>query len=339
MELQRSMDETGHVNFRAALPDGPVKHTFHAAADGQLGGIMKLYRDWQISGDADWMKRLYPLAKKSLGYCMDKWDPQRRGALFEPHHNTYDIEFWGPDGMCSSIYVGALAAMGKMGRAVGDADAGMYEQLAEKGARFLDEELFNGEYFEQRVMWRELRDQSFVRMLEAGGERDEEELRILREEGPKHQYGSGCLSDGVIGAWMAGLYGIEAPFSREHVRSNLAAIYRHNFRGDLRGHACTQRPGYAVEGEAGLLLCSWPRGGRPTLPFVYSDEVWTGIEYQVASHLMMEGMAEEGLTVVRGVRGRYEGRVRNPFNEYECGNYYARAMASYALLAAMSGIS
>jgi hypothetical protein len=89
--------------------------------------------------------------------------------------------------------------------------------------------------------------------------------------------------------------------------------------------------------EPGLLLCTWPQGGKPTLPFVYSDEVWTGIEYQVASHLIAEGFVKEGLTIVKALRSRYDGRVRNPWNEYECGNYYARAMASYALLGALAG--
>jgi hypothetical protein len=141
----------------------------------------------------------------------------------------------------------------------------------------------------------------------------------------------------VIGAWMADFYGVATPLDNSHVQSTLAAIFQHNFKPDLSDHASTQRPGYAMGKEAGLLLCSWPRGGKPTLPFVYSDEVWTGIEYQVASHLIAEGMVEEGLSIVQAVRDRYEGHVRNPFNEYECGNYYARAMASYALLQALSG--
>lgn len=102
-------------------------------------------------------------------------------------------------------------------------------------------------------------------------------------------------------------------------------------------HANPQRPGYAMGDEPGLLLCAWPKGGKPTLPFIYSDEVWTGIEYQVASHLIAEGMVAEGVTLVESVRSRYDGRTRNPWNEYECGNYYARAMASYALLIAFSG--
>jgi uncharacterized protein (DUF608 family) len=339
-ELQRSMDGEGHVNFRAALPDGPATHGFHPAADGQLGGIMKVYRDWHISGDGEWLAAMYPLAKRSLDYCIERWDPERKGALFEPHHNTYDIEFWGPDGMCTSIYVGALSALAAMAGALGKTmERTEYEELAERAARFMERELFNGEYFEQKVQYKDLRDKSFLELVtgkKKGGE-GKTLLRLLKKEGPKYQYGTGCLSDGVIGAWMARIYGIEIPISGDKIRKNLHSIHRYNFRRDLLGHANPQRPGYAWGDEPALLLCSWPRGGKPTLPFVYSDEAWTGIEYQVASHLIAEGFVAEGLEIVKAVRSRHDGRVRNPWNEYECGSYYARAMASYALLGALSG--
>ena len=85
-------------------------------------------------------------------------------------------------------------------------------------------------------------------------------------------------------------------------------------------------------------MCSWPNGTKLTLPFVYSNEVWTGIEYQVASHLFCEGMVDEGLEIVSGVRSRYNGVIRNPFNEYECGHWYARAMSSYGLLFGLTGV-
>jgi len=337
-ELERSMDERGHVTFRAALPDGPPPHDYHAAADGQLGGIMKLHRDWHISGDTAWMRHLYPLARRSLEYGIRTWDPQRQGALFEPHHNTYDIEFWGPDGMCTSIYVGALAALAAMASALGEKeDADAYGALAAKGAAFMENELFNGEYFEQKVTYRGLADTSFVEALRQPDQRNRDVVAILKKEGPKYQYGTGCISDGVIGAWMASLYGIETPLDRAKVRKNLRAIHRHNFRRSLNDHANCQRSGYAMGDEPGLLLCSWPRGKKPTLPFVYSDEVWTGIEYQVASHLIAEGHSREGMEIVKAVRSRYDGAVRNPWNEYECGSYYARAMASYALLGTLSG--
>jgi len=338
LELGRSMDENGHVTFRSALPEGPVKHDFHAASDGQLGGVMKVFRDWQISGDLDWLKKMYPLAKRSLDYCIRTWDPDHRGGLFEPHHNTYDIEFWGPDGMCTSIYLGALSALGQMARAVGrSGDAELYEDLAHRCARFMEEQLFNGEYFQQKVQYLELRDTSFAVMVAQVNERSSEMQQLLKREGPKYQYGNGCLSDGVIGAWMARIYGIDTPLDHEKVRKTLRAIFEHNFKTDLSQHANAQRPGYAMGHEPGLLLCTWPRGGKPTLPFVYSDEVWSGIEYQVASHLIAEGFVKEGLTIVRALRGRYDGRIRNPWNEYECGNYYARAMASYALIGALAG--
>jgi len=339
-ELKRSMDDAGHVSFRSALPDAPTTHDFHPAADGQLGGILKLFRDWQISGDNAWLAEMYPLAEKSLKYCIQKWDPDRRGALFEPHHNTYDIEFWGPDGMCGSVYVAALSAMARMAEALGHAVvAKSYDALASAGATFLSDSLFNGEYFFQKVLWKELRDQSFQRLIDAPEADNPEMLKLLRAEGPKYQYGSGCISDGIIGAWMAKLYGVATPMNVAHVRSTLASIYKYNFKSDLFSHACLQRPGYAIGHEPGLLVCTWPKGAKPALPFVYSDEVWTGIEYQVASHLISEGMVEEGLRIVRAARSRYEGHVRNPFNEYECGSFYARALASYALLQSLSGFS
>jgi len=337
-ELERSIQDDGYVKFRAALPDGPAPRDFHAAADGQLGGIMKVHRDWQISGDSAWLTRMYPLAKRSLDYCIRTWDPDHKGALFEPHHNTYDIEFWGPDGMCTSIYIGALSTLAKMARAAGHAeDAPFYEKLAKKGAAFMDRQLFNGEYYFQKVLYKGLRDKSFLEKLANPNDISAETLALLKKEGPKYQYGHGCLSDGVIGAWMARLYGIETPLSQANIRKSLRSIFRYNFRSDLSRHANTQRPGYAMGHEGGLILCTWPHGDKPTLPFIYSDETWTGIEYQVASHLILEGFVKEGLAIVEAARKRHDGRARNPWNEYECGNYYARAMASYALLQALSG--
>jgi uncharacterized protein (DUF608 family) len=338
LELGRSMDERGHVNFRGSIPDGPADQSGPAAADGQLGGIMKVYRDWHISGDSDWLKRMYPLVKRSLDYCIGAWDPDHKGGLFEPHHNTYDIWFWGPDGMCTSIYLGALCAMAKMAQAVGQpTDAEFYADLAKRCARLMEEQLFNGEYYQQKVEYLGLKDTSFAKSVANVDEKSSEMQQLLKREGPRYQYGSGCLSDGVIGAWMARTYGIETPLARKNVRSSLQAIFKNNFKTDLSEHANAQRPGYALGREPGLLICSWPRGGKPTLPFPYSDEVWTGNEYQVASHLIQEGLVEEGLTIVKAARSRYDGKTRNPWNEYECGNYYARAMSSYSLLPALAG--
>ena len=336
-ELARSMDDSGHITFRSALPDGPTAHGFHAASDGQLGGIMKVYREWQICGQRDWLVQIYPLVKRSMDFCIEHWDPGHGGLVVEPHHNTYDIEFWGPDGMISSFYLGALVAMARMAREVeGPQAAAFYEELAQRGAAAI-EALFNGEYYEQKVAWEGLRDTSLAEKMAAIGPDSSAEDRLLKKEGPKYQYGSGCLADGVLGAWMALRCGLESPQDRQHVRAMLESIFAYNFKYSMWEQANPQRPGYAIGDEPGLLLCTWPRGGKPTFPFPYSDEVWTGIEYQAASHMIEMGLPAQGLTVVKALRSRHEGHVRNPWNEYECGNYYARAMASYALLEACTG--
>ena len=335
-EFGPSQDDLGHQVFRAALPIRPIVHDFHAAADGQLGGIMKAHREWRISGDTAWLRRIWPAVKSSLRYCIETWDPDGRGVLVEPHHNTYDIEFWGPDGMCTSFYLGALAAAVAMARAVGD-DAAVYEMLLAKGRAFMERELWDGEYFIQQIVWEGLRAPNPTDAQSFHTAYSPEATALLAREGPKYQYGRGCLSDGVLGAWLAACSGVPEFLDAAKVAGHVQAVHRHNFRADLTEHANPQRPTFALGHEAGLLLCTWPKGGALTLPFVYSNEVWTGIEYQVASHLMLCGAVAEGLEIVRAVRDRYDGRVRNPFNEYECGHWYARAMASYGLLQGLAG--
>ncbi len=335
-EFGPSQDEAGHQTFRSALPIRPVDHGFHAAADGQLGGIMKAFREWRISGDNEWLRRLWPSVKQSLDYCIGAWDPDHTGTLREPHHNTYDIEFWGPDGMCSSFYLGALKAAIVMAGAIGDS-VPLYSELFEKGRKSVETDLFDGEYFIQRIEWKNLRASDPIKAQSFGGGYSPEALKLLEKEGPKYQYGTGCLSDGVLGDWLAQVCGVGPVLSPEKVRSHLEAIHRHNLKRDLSKFPNPQRPTYACGNEGGLVLCTWPKGGELSLPFVYSNEVWTGIEYQVASHLMRAGRVREGLEIVRVCRDRYDGRVRNPFNEYECGHWYARAMSSYALLFGLSG--
>jgi hypothetical protein len=335
-EFGPSQDEKGHQQFRSALPIRAVAHDFHAAADGQLGGIMKVFRDWRISGDTDWLRGLWPQVRASIDYCIAEWDPGRKGWLEEPHHNTYDIEFWGPDGMCTSFYLGALKAAVLMGSALGE-DVSVYALLLEKGTRLMEEQLFDGEYFVQKIQWEGLRAKSPLDVQSFGGTYSPEARELLKKEGPKYQYGTGCLSDGVLGAWLALVCGVGPILDNGKVASHLQAVHRYNLKQDLSSHPNPQRPSYACGAEGGLLLCTWPKGGQLSLPFVYSNEVWTGIEYQVASHLMLLGHVGEGLEIVRLCRDRYDGRVRNPYNEYECGHWYARAMSSYALLQGLSG--
>jgi non-lysosomal glucosylceramidase len=320
--LERSMRETDFLNnvkpdgamvFRTSLPLGSgVYWNFKSAADGQMGRIISLYRDWQISGDTTWVKKLWPQAKKAMEYAWTSWDANRDGLMEGEQHNTYDIEFYGPNSMMGGFYLGALKAASEMAAVAGDRNAAStYHQLYDKGRRNYDGVLWNGEYYVQK----------YDQVMEK-----------------KYQYGEGCLSDQLLGQWLGMVSGLGRYLPQERLRSALGAIYKHNFMPDFRNFSNAQRT-YALGDEKGLLLCSWPRGGRPPLPFVYSDEVWTGIEYQVASHLIYEGLVEEGLSVVKAVRDRYDGRRRNPWNEVECGHHYARAMSSWGVLLALAGVS
>ncbi len=320
--LERSMRETdflhntkdnGEMVFRTSLPLGSgVYWNFKPAADGQLGRIISLYRDWQLSGDFEFLRKLWPKAKKALEYAWIAWDKDRDGLLESEQHNTYDIEFYGPNSMLSSFYLGALLAGSKMAEAMGEkSQAKEYQELLFKGQTRFNELLWNGEYYIQKY----------------------EEVMTR-----KYQYGEGCLSDQLLGQWLAMVAGLGRFLPQERIKQALNSIFKYNFLADFSEQANCQRT-YALQDERGLLLCSWPRGGRPSLPFVYSDEVWTGIEYQVASHLLFEGMVEEGLTIVKALRDRYDGRRRNPWNEVECGHHYARAMSSWALLLALTGFS
>jgi uncharacterized protein (DUF608 family) len=338
-EFGPNQDKEGHQTFRAALPIRPVATTFYAASDGQLGGIMKVYRDWHISGDTEWLKKMYPKVVESMNYCIKIWDPRSTGTLEEPHHNTYDIEFWGPDGMCTSFYLGALKAISEMGGFLGQ-DVEKYKALYSKGKQAIENDLFNGEYFYQKIKWTGLNAPDPVTASKGSwsSEYSEDAIKLLQAEGPKYQYGTGCLSDGILGSWIGEVCGLKNVVDSVKVTSHLKSVYKYNFKKDLTDHSNPQRPSYALGNEGGLLLCTWPKGGKLSLPFVYCDEVWTGFEYQAASHMIMMGEVEKGLDIVRAARDRYDGRVRNPFNEYECGHWYARAMSSYALLQGLTGV-
>jgi uncharacterized protein (DUF608 family) len=309
-EFLHEVREDGRMNFRANSVFGNAPWEFHAAVDGQLGAIIRLYREWRFSGDDAFLRECWPGARRALEYAVEHWDSDEDGVLESEQHNTYDIEFHGENSLANSMFFAALLAAARIVDHLGDDEtATRYREAAERGAVAMDAMLYNGEYYIQR---------------------------LADVDARRYQYGTGCLSDQVFGQTLAHLTGLGHILPVEHVRSAVHAVFRHNFRTDLTRHESVQRT-YALNGESGLVLCSWPNGGRPRIPFVYSDEVWTGVEYQVAAHLLYEGFAEEGLTIVRAVRARHDGLARNPWNEVECGNHYARSLASWAPLVAYTG--
>lgn len=336
-ELERSMRETdfgvntrddGRMSFRTLVPPAPeVQWGGPPAADGQMGSVLKLYREWQLCGDAAWLRKLWPHAKRALQYAWLKWDADRDGVMEGEQHNTYDIEFYGPNTMMGTLYLAALRAGAAMARAAGEPEfAAECDRLDAAGSGVYAKQLWNGEYFVQEVIAPTTPAEGLgegTQSVQASGE-------------VRYQYGLGCLSDQLLGQWFARVVALGAVLPEEQVRSALRAIHRHNFRRNLSDHESCQRT-YALNDEAGMLLCTWPNGGRPRYPFPYADEVWTGIEYQVAGHMIYEGLVEEGLELVCAVRARHDGLRRNPWNEFECGHHYARAMASWSVLLALSG--
>jgi non-lysosomal glucosylceramidase len=305
-----NLREDGWMGFRTNLPLGIVPPTVGPAADGQMGSILKLYREWLLSGDDDFLRELWEPAKRALDFVPKEWDLDGDGVMEGPQHNTYDIEFYGPNTMMGSFYLGALAAAVKMAEYLGDREAAKrYGALLERSAANLDDLCWGGDYY----------------------------IQVVDPEAPhRYQYGTGCLTDQLLGQWFAEVVGLGKQLPPARVRRALRSIFRNNFRVGFSDHANVQRI-YALNEEAGTLICTWPRGGKPEEALVYSDEVWTGIEYQFAAHLLYEGLIDEGLAVVKAIRDRHDGKKRNPYCEFECGDHYARAMASWSLILALSG--
>lgn len=311
-EFLEETDEEGNMAFRAKRFLEGRKWDMLPATDGQLGSILRVYREWKLTGDGDFLREVWPKLVQALEFSLRTWDEDGDGVLDSKQHNTYDIEFYGITSLTNSILYAALEAAARLAEEMGERKlAERWRQIGAQGSRRMDERLWNGAYYEQAISPQDL-------------------------NAYKYQYGSGCLSDQLLGQELAHVYGLGYILPREHVRKAMESVFAYNFRKTLEEHESVQRA-YAWQDEAGLVLCSWPRGGRPAQPFVYSDEIWTGIEYQVAVHLIYEGMVEEALQIVKAIRKRYDGRRRSPYDELECGHHYARSMAAWGLLVALSG--
>jgi len=328
-EFLRNTREDGLMGFRSYLPDGK-KIWDKAAADGQMGCVMKLYRDWQLSGDTDWLRRLWPNAKRALEFAWIKggWDANRDGVAEGVQHNTYDVEFYGPNPLCGVWYLGALRAGEEMARAMGDQDSAKeYRRIFESGSKWLDANLFNGEYYTQKIEGRP-KEEVFPGVLVGMG--------AANPEKPDYQMGEACLVDQLLGQYMAHVAGLGYLLDEEHVLKAMKSVFRNNYVPNLSEHECVQRT-YALNDDGGVLVASYPHGKRPEIPFPYFAESWTGEEYQFAAHLVFEGMTTEAQAVVESARLRHDGERRNPWNEPECGHHYARAMSAWALVVALSG--
>ena len=324
VELNYATKEDGLMNFRAALPLSEANKGNAAAADGQMGCVMKAYREWQLSGDGDFLRKNWGQIKKVLSYAwIEKgWDGNQDGVMEGSQHNTMDVNYYGPNPQMGFWYMGALRAAEKMAVAMNDKIfADKCKTLFVLGSGWMDRHLFNGEYYEHKITDPETFD--FLDMSDLN-------VRI-----PNFQLGTGCLVDQLVGQYMAHICGLGYLADREHIRTTLRSIMKYNFKSDFSRHFNNMRS-YVIGGEAGLLMASWPKG-RLKIPFPYFAEVMTGFEYCAAVGMLYEDMEENALTCIQAVRSRHDGAKRNLFSEVECGHHYARSMASWASILAYSG--
>ena len=327
-EFLHSVNENGLMRFRVDLPISDEPQFKTAAADGQMGCIMKLYRDWQLSGDDEMLRKLWSNAKKSLEFCWIEggWDADCDGVMEGAQHNTMDVEYFGPNPQMGFWYLGALKCAELMAEYLDDREfATKCRNLRENGAKILEARCFNGEYFEHIIEV----PKKIADGLSAG-------MGAVDLTNPELQLGAGCLVDQLVGQYMAHIVGIGDLSDPVKHHKTLESIFKYNFKENFHGHFNHFRS-YVLGDESAVLMATYPKGRRPLNPFPYANEVMTGFEYTAAVHMLYVGMKNEGLKIISSIRARYDGLKRSPFDEAECGHHYARAMAAWGAVLAITG--
>ncbi len=315
--LERDLRRRTDFGTAIAPHSGVIEHRGEScglAVDGQAGCILRAYREHQMSADATFLKAIWPKVKLAM-QCLVRMD-KGEGIVEGGQHNTLDQPWFGKIAWLSSLYVAAARACEKMAGELGDETyAVQMRQIAERGGRNIDRELFNGEYYIQ------IADKAHVKTVGSH---------------------NGCEIDQVFGQSWAHQVGLGRILDGGNVKKALASLWKYNFTPDVGPYRAKNKPGrwYAMAGEGGLLMCSWPKGDAARVQTgcdSYLNECMTGFEHQVAGHMIWEGLVQEGLAIVRTIHDRYHASRRNPWNEVECGDHYARAMASYGVFLAACG--
>jgi len=339
-DFKYNLKPTGETSFRLQLPPGSGFFDFSPCVDGQFGIILRAYRHWKITGDDEWLKQHWGAIKKIIEFAWSKdntdfWDSNKDGVLEGRQHHTLDMELFGPNSWLTGFYLAALKAGSEMAKYFKEhSKEEEYIDLFEKGKTWIEENLFNGEYFIQNI---DLRDFSVINRFKdvntlVGSFIDS--YWDSKKKEIKYQIGEGCIIDQVIAQWHANNIGLGEIFKKDIVKKALGSIYKYNYK-KMRDFFNPCRV-YSLNDEKGVIICSFPKGS-PYFPITYAEETMPGFEYQVASHMIQESLIKEGLSITKSIRNRFDGKKRNPWNEFECGSNYTRSMASYALLHSLAG--
>ena len=344
VEFKYATFKNGGMAFRVLLPLGSDtredinwQHYGVPCLDGQMGCVIKTYREWKISGNNEWLKSVWTTVQNILEYAWSpankhEWDWDKDGVLEGRQHQTLDAEIFGPSSWLEGFYLAALKAAAEMAEFLGYKEKSEeYMNLYENGRKWTKENLFNGEYFIHKV---DLKDKSIAEHFNCTDFYWNDEVGELQ-----YQIAEGSSIDQLTAQWHANILGLGDIFDKEQVKTALRNMYKYNFKSSLRDVVNVWRV-FAVNDEAGTIMCDFPEGcKKPVVPIRYHSECMTGFEYQFAGLLMSEGFYDEAVNVVKAVRDRYDGKKRNPWNEIECGSNYVRAMASYALIPIISGFT
>ncbi|TWT81567.1 hypothetical protein CA13_30200 [Planctomycetes bacterium CA13] len=304
----------GAINFRHSIGK------FEDAIDGQCGTILRVLRESQMTTDYRFLESIWDRTKLSMDHVIRKWDPDENGLLAGAQHNTLDEPWFGQVPWLINLYHAALKASAVMARQMKQPMvAQRYERIVAKGAPAMVEMLWNDD---------------FGYFIHKPGKAETE----------KHGSTNGCHIDQVFGDFWLRNVGLDRILPQDKIRRALDSLWTFNFSpnvGDFR-KVMTDGRWYAVEGNAGLVMCSFPHGkiepksGKKNYAG-YLNECMTGFEWQVAAHMIWEGMLEKGLAIGKAIYDRYLPRDRNPYNEIECSDHYARAMSSYSAFMAVLG--
>ncbi|MDO6802471.1 GH116 family glycosyl-hydrolase [Wenyingzhuangia sp. 1_MG-2023] len=331
VEFKYATNEQGLMSYRIHLPLKTKGTNFGlAAADGQMGSIMKYYREWQLSGDDEFLKENWANVKKALEFCWipNGWDPNKDGVMEGSQHNTMDVEYYGPNPQMGLWYLGALRATEEMANYLGEKSfAKTCKSLYKNGSKYMDENLFNGEYYVQEIVPPMHLDSIAKGLIRV--------KRRLVADDPQYQLGEGVLVDQLVGQVMAHILDLGYLADKDNIKKTNESVLKYNYREDLMKHPNFMRS-YAYGHESALLMAAYP-GKRPKQPFPYYTEVMTGFEHTAAVSMLYEGQEKEALKTIQDIRDRYDGKKRNPFNEAEYGHHYARSMMAWAGVLANSG--